>query len=43
MDKNIGYVYCNICKRYFIDVFYEPHKKVHGYMMLNPVSVFESH
>ena len=35
MDENIGYKYCDICKRYYIDVFYEPHIKICRYVWIN--------
>lgn len=36
MDENIGYRYCDICKRYYIDVFYEPHIKICRYVWRKP-------
>lgn len=32
MPNNIGYIYCELCKRYYIDVFYFHHQKCCKYL-----------
>ena len=32
MANNIGYIYCEFCNRYYIDVFYNPHLKICKYL-----------
>ena len=28
-------IFCEYCKRYYLDIFYQPHKKMHKYMCFN--------
>lgn len=40
MPDNVGYIYCESCKRYYIDVFYIPHKKICKYLWDIPIKKF---
>ena len=33
MEDSIKFTYCSICKRNYMDIFYNAHKKKHSYMI----------
>jgi len=32
--------FCEYCKRYYLDIFYEAHKKVHKYMYFKNIDLY---
>jgi len=40
MPDNIHYIYCDYCKRYYIDIFFEYHRNIHKYMRYNTLEKY---